>query len=167
MENKEEKAIVPEEEIKLKKPKVDEKELEIQRLRAENEDMKRQLIELENYIREQKKPQQQSSFDNPIVGAVIKAIVDKFTESKGSDLDALLFYQEKARALREAMRSPIEDELLRNSLEMQKAALEAQKTNLQLQQFMMKNALKALGVPVEEKKKTLNIKIPPEAFEHE
>lgn len=167
MEKKEEKAIVPEEELKLKKPEIDEKELELQRLRAENEDMKRHIAELENYIREQKKPQQQSALDNPIIGAVVKAIVDKLTESKSSDLDALLFYQEKARALREAMRSPIEDELLKNSLEMQKAALEAQKTNLQLQQFIMKNALKALGVPIEEKKKTLNIKIPPEAFEHE
>ncbi|MEM2445753.1 MAG: hypothetical protein QW734_03760 [Candidatus Bathyarchaeia archaeon] len=168
----EKKEFVPEEEIKLKKPEINEKDLEIQRLKSENEELKKHLEELEAYILEQKKKsqvqtQQQNFLDNPLVGAIAKVLIDKFTEPKTSEIDSLLYYQEKARALREAMRSPIEDELIKTSLEMQKALLESQKTNLQFQQMMMKGFLKNIGVPLEEKKKSINIRIPPEAFEHE
>lgn len=169
MENKE-----TEEEIKLKKPKIDEKDLEIERLKSENIELRKQIEELENYILRQKKelqyPQQtqQDFINNPLIASVINAIISKFLEDKKtSEIDTLLYYQERAKQLKEAMRSPMEDEILRNSLEMQKAFLEMQRNNLLLQQHLTKHMLKQMGIQTEEKRRPINIKIPPEAFEHE
>jgi len=152
---------VPEEEIKA--------EPEIEKLKRENELLRAKLNELTSYIEEIKKrePRKEGiTLDPNIVGSVIQGLASYFNRPKTSEIEMLLSSAETLNRLKEYMRNPIEEELIKNSLDLQRAALETQKTNMEIQKMMLRGMMKQLGVEPE-KPKSITFKIPPEAFEHE
>jgi predicted ribosome quality control (RQC) complex YloA/Tae2 family protein len=169
LKNPEEEEKVPEEEI-VKKP-----EDELKALREENEKLKNKVNELISYIEEIKNVKRQElmrqnyggiTLDPQTVASLVQGFMNLFNKPKASELDMLLSSAETLNKLKEYLRHPIEEELIRNSLDLQKTALETQKANMEMQKLMLKGVMKQFGIEPE-KPKSLNIKIPPEAFEHE
>jgi cell division septum initiation protein DivIVA len=143
---------------------------ENERLRQENEQLRQKLNEIMKYIEERRRaptpPQQGINIDPNLLSAVLQSLPSLFSKPKQSEIESLLNSAEVLNKLKEYLRNPIEDELIRNSLELQKASLETQKTNLEIQKALMRGIMKQLGIE-EKERKTVHIKIPPEAFEHE
>jgi predicted ribosome quality control (RQC) complex YloA/Tae2 family protein len=172
LKSPEEEEKVPEEEI-VKKP-----EDELKALREENEKLKNKVNELINYIEEIKNVREARrqelmrqnyggiTLDPQTVASLVQGFMNLFNKPKTSELDVLLSSAETLNKLKEYLRHPIEEELIKNSLDLQKAALETQKANMEMQKLMLKGVMKQFGIEPE-KPKSLNIKIPPEAFEHE